>query len=81
MVEVAPGVELEVIDWGGSGPPMVLLTGLGDNAHVYDQFAFQFTLRRRYLAGELPERKNAPSAFCLRSGSRLALADGCIHIA
>ena len=43
MVEVAPGVELEVIDWGGSGPPMVLLTGLGDNAHVYDQFAFQFT--------------------------------------
>ena len=37
MVEVAPGVELEVIDWGGSGPPMVLLTGLGDNAHVYDQ--------------------------------------------
>ena len=22
---------------------MVLLTGLGDNAHVYDQFAFQFT--------------------------------------
>ena len=22
---------------------MVLVTGLGDNAHVYDQFAFQFT--------------------------------------
>jgi pimeloyl-ACP methyl ester carboxylesterase len=43
MVEVAPGVELEVLDWGGSGKPMVLLTGLGDNAHVYDQFADQFT--------------------------------------
>jgi pimeloyl-ACP methyl ester carboxylesterase len=43
MVEVAPGVELEVIDWGGSGPQMVLLTGLGDSAHVYDQFAYQFT--------------------------------------
>jgi pimeloyl-ACP methyl ester carboxylesterase len=40
---VAPGVELEVLDWGGSGTAMVLLTGLGDNAHVYDQFAFQFT--------------------------------------
>jgi non-heme chloroperoxidase len=24
---------------GGSGRPMVLLTGLGDNAHVYDKFA------------------------------------------
>ena len=43
MVRVAPGVELEVIDWGGTGKAMVLLTGLGDNAHVYDNFAFQFT--------------------------------------
>jgi non-heme chloroperoxidase len=43
FVEVAPGVELEVLDWGGAGEAMVLLTGLGDNAHVYDQFAFQFT--------------------------------------
>ena len=43
MVKVAPGVELEVLDWGGKGRAMVLLTGLGDNAHVYDNFAFQFT--------------------------------------
>jgi pimeloyl-ACP methyl ester carboxylesterase len=43
MVKVAPGVELEVLDWGGTGKAMVLLTGLGDNAHVYDRFAFQFT--------------------------------------
>ena len=43
MVKVAPGVELEVLDWGGKGRAMVLLTGLGDNAHVYDEFAFQFT--------------------------------------
>jgi pimeloyl-ACP methyl ester carboxylesterase len=43
FVTVAPGVELEVIDWGGAGATMVLLTGSGDNAHVYDQFAFQFT--------------------------------------
>ena len=42
-VRVAPGVELEVLDWGGTGKAMVLLTGLGDNAHVYDQFAYQFT--------------------------------------
>ena len=43
FVTVAPGVKLEVLDWGGSGEVMVLLTGLGDNAHVFDYFAFQFT--------------------------------------
>ena len=45
FVTVAPGVRLEVLDWGGSGDPIVLLTGSGDNAHVYDEFAFQFTDR------------------------------------
>jgi len=43
FVKVAPHVNLEVLDWGGSGEVMVLLTGAGDNAHVYDYFAFQFT--------------------------------------
>lgn len=43
FVRVAPGVKLEVLDWGGSGTVMVLLTGSGDNAHVFDYFAFQFT--------------------------------------
>ena len=40
LVKVAPGVELEVLDWGGKGKAMVLLTGAGDNAHVYDEFAY-----------------------------------------
>src|SRR5262245_6465389 len=40
---VEPRVRLEVLDWGGAGEPLVLLTGGGDNAHVYDQFAHQFT--------------------------------------
>jgi pimeloyl-ACP methyl ester carboxylesterase len=43
FVTVAPGVKLEVLDWGGSGEAMMLLTGSGDNAHVFDHFAFQFT--------------------------------------
>ncbi|MGH7098120.1 MAG: alpha/beta fold hydrolase [Stellaceae bacterium] len=43
FVKVAPGVKLEVLDWGGPGEAMVLLTGSGDNAHVFDYFAFQFT--------------------------------------
>jgi hypothetical protein len=43
FVRVAPDVKLELLDWGGSGEVMVLLTGSGDNAHVFDYFAFQFT--------------------------------------
>jgi hypothetical protein len=28
FVSVAPGVRLEVLDWGGAGPPLVFLSGL-----------------------------------------------------
>jgi pimeloyl-ACP methyl ester carboxylesterase len=43
FVTVEPGVQLEVLDWGGTGEPLVLLAGLGDNAHTFDSFAYQFT--------------------------------------
>ncbi|MEO8664707.1 MAG: alpha/beta hydrolase [Ignavibacteria bacterium] len=43
FIEVEKDVKLEVLDWGGSGDYLVMLTGLGDNAHVYDNFAYQFT--------------------------------------
>src|SRR5262245_10494567 len=66
FVTVAPGVELEVVDWGGSGATMVMLTGLGDNAHVYDQFAFQFTNFFRVIGitrrGYLPSSQPLPSS-------------------
>jgi non-heme chloroperoxidase len=39
FVEVAPGVRLEVFNWGGNGRTVVLLAGGGDTAHVYDRFA------------------------------------------
>jgi len=39
MVSVEKGVSLEVLDWGGTGRPLVLLTGLADSAHVFDEFA------------------------------------------
>src|SRR5579862_7034181 len=38
-VKVETNVELEVLDWGGSGRPIVLLPGLGMTAHVFDVFA------------------------------------------
>ena len=45
FVRVEPGVKLEVLDWGGTGRPLVFLAGLGDTAHVYDSFAPKFSGR------------------------------------
>jgi pimeloyl-ACP methyl ester carboxylesterase len=39
FVTVDHDVKLEVLDFGGTGRPVVLLTGMGDNAHTYDKFA------------------------------------------
>jgi non-heme chloroperoxidase len=39
FVSVQDNVRLEVVDWGGSGRPVVLLAGYGNDAHVFDQFA------------------------------------------
>jgi non-heme chloroperoxidase len=43
FVTVEPEVRLEVLDWGGSGRPIVLLAGGGDTAHVFDDFAPKLT--------------------------------------
>jgi non-heme chloroperoxidase len=43
FVQVADGVRLEVLDWGGSGRSVVLLSGGGDTAHVFDDFAPKLT--------------------------------------
>ncbi|PYJ33843.1 MAG: hypothetical protein DME88_07020 [Verrucomicrobia bacterium] len=45
FVTVEPGVQLEVLDWGGTGQTLILLTGMGDTAHVFDEFAYQFNDR------------------------------------
>jgi pimeloyl-ACP methyl ester carboxylesterase len=42
FVEVAPGVKLEVLDWGGTGRPLVFLAGMGFTAHEFDDFAPKF---------------------------------------
>ena len=43
MNRIAPTVSLEVVDWGGTGPPLVFLAGGGASAHLFDEFAPQFT--------------------------------------
>jgi non-heme chloroperoxidase len=43
MVPADRDVTLEVLDWGGTGRPLVLLAGLGNTAHVFDEFAPRLT--------------------------------------
>lgn len=50
FITVAPGVALEVLDWGGSGPPLIFLSGLQDVAHGFDDLAPEFTDRHHVLA-------------------------------
>jgi non-heme chloroperoxidase len=42
FVTVAKDVRLEVLNWGGTGPPLIFLAGLGNDAHVFDEFAPKF---------------------------------------
>jgi non-heme chloroperoxidase len=45
LVQVEPGVTVEVLDWGGAGRSLVLLAGLGDTAHAFDEFAPKLTVK------------------------------------
>ena len=43
FVTVDKDVTLEVINWGGSGQPVVLLAGMGNTAHIFDMLAHKLT--------------------------------------
>jgi pimeloyl-ACP methyl ester carboxylesterase len=43
-VPVEKDVKLEVLDWGGTGRPLILLAGLGGTAHGFDEFARKLTV-------------------------------------
>ncbi|HEX2760781.1 MAG TPA: alpha/beta hydrolase [Rhizomicrobium sp.] len=49
-VYVQPDVKVEVLDWGGSGPPLIFLPGLGFTAHNFDELARKFTGRHHVYA-------------------------------
>src|ERR1017187_7948519 len=62
FVTVDKEVKLEVLDWGGTGRPLVFLAGMGNTAHNFDAFAPKFTAhyhvygitRRGYGASSQP---------------------------
>ena len=49
LVTVEEGVQVEVLDWGGSGPALVLLAGGGATAHQYDDLAPALSARHRVV--------------------------------
>lgn len=63
FVPVEEGVKLEVLDWGGQGRPLMLLAGLGNDAHVFSRLASKLTgtchvyglTRRGFGASSAPE--------------------------
>jgi non-heme chloroperoxidase len=83
FVSVENDVKLEVLDWGGSGRPVVLLTGQGNNAHVYDKFAPKLTAtchvygitRRGYGVSSHPEPTSANYAADRLGDDVLAVID------
>lgn len=42
FIAVEPDVKIEVFDWGGSGPPVILIAGLGNTAYILDDCAPKF---------------------------------------
>jgi len=61
FVTVEKNVRLEMLDWGGSGKPLVLLAGGGDTAHVFDDFAPKLT--RRFHVYGITRRGFGQSGF------------------
>src|SRR5215467_9733066 len=43
FINVENSVKLEVVDWGGSGRPLILLAGGNNHAHGFDKFAPKLT--------------------------------------
>jgi pimeloyl-ACP methyl ester carboxylesterase len=44
------GIRLHYLDWGGVGPTLIFLTGMGSSAYIFNKFAPRFTDKFRVLA-------------------------------
>src|SRR4030095_14716160 len=42
-IVAANGIKMNYLDWGGTGDVIILLAGLGNDAHVFDEIAPSFT--------------------------------------
>lgn len=79
----ANGVRLELLDWGGSGPPLVLIHGLGDSPHIWDDLAPLLAADFHVLAygrrGHAGSEKTGPYDNATLTADLVALLDS-LHI-
>lgn len=47
------GLRLHYLDWGGTGPPMILVHGLDRHAHTFDHIAPHYSSRYRVMAVDM----------------------------
>lgn len=50
LVAVSDSVRLEVVDWSGEGPLLIMLAGMGHTAHVFDGFVPRLTPHLHVMA-------------------------------
>lgn len=86
-IPVDKDVTLEVLDWGGTGRPLVLLTGLGNNAHVFDKFAPKLTanyhvygITRRGFGASSAPTPNATNYTAARLGEDVLAIVDALHL-
>jgi pimeloyl-ACP methyl ester carboxylesterase len=78
FIRVAENVHLEVLDWGGTGRPVLLLTGAGNNAHIFDKFAPKLT--DHYRVYGMTRRGFAPSSVPTSGYRADSLADDVLAV-
>jgi pimeloyl-ACP methyl ester carboxylesterase len=61
----ANGIRLHYLDWGGDGPALLLLAGMGCSVHIFDRFARRFLDRFHVLA---LDRRGHGDSDCPESG-------------
>jgi non-heme chloroperoxidase len=78
LMAVDTDVQLEVLDWGGSGRALVLLAGGGDTAHVFDNLAPTLAPRYRVVG---VTRRGHPGSSAPATGYGVArLAEDVVRV-
>jgi esterase len=67
------GLKFHYLDWGGDGPPLVMLHGLTGHAHTWDHTAA--ALSARYHVYALDQRGHGDSEWASRYGTSAMLGD------
>jgi pimeloyl-ACP methyl ester carboxylesterase len=78
FVTVDKDVRLEVLDWGGSGRPIILLAGGGNTAHVFDEFAPKLTANHHVYG--ITRRGFGASGFSASGGGIDRLRDDVLAV-